>query len=275
MKTEDSSILVVASSATDETIAEDSTLSVGLGDKLALRAVEREMAAVLVSSNPMDDTKNSTLCVDVATGSLPCTKLGVGMRLTASVERVKMTEVAVLASADDCISSAVVTGRVKDGKALMNSAEKLDGSKFVKAVLALTTPTEDSVSSIPCVELGVGKGLVASAKDAGTLNKILATSVRAVDTISLLMVGSVVESTTEEFSWYTLDVLTVSTNMDISGELSMVTEEGEGREDATGVWVVLVCTAGAATVVLITPTPEVSGIVLVSSDSVVDTALVD
>ena len=275
VKTEDSSILVVASSATDETIAEDSTLSVGLGDKLALRAVERGMAAVLVSSNPMDDTKNSTLCVDVATGSLPCTKLGVGMRLTASVERVKMTEVAVLASADDCISSAVVTGRVKDEKALMNSAEKLDGSKFVKAVLALTTPTEDSVSSIPCVELGVGKGLVASAKDAGTLNKILATSVRAVDTISLLMVGSVVESTTEEFSWYTLDVLTVSTNVDISGELSMVTEEGEGREDVTGVWVVLVCTAGAATVVLITPTPKVSGIVLLSSNSVVDTALVD
>ena len=268
---------MVASSAT---IAEDSTLFVGLGDKLALtstRAVERGMAAVLVSSNPMDDTKNSTLCVDVATGSLPCTKLGVGMRLTASVERVKMTEVAVLASADDCISSAVVTGRVEDGKALMNSAEKLDGSKFVKAVLALTIPTEDSVSSIPCVELGVGKGLVASAKDAETLDKILATSVRAVGTISLLMVGSMAEGTIEEVSWLTLDVLTVSTSVDISGELSMVAEEGEGREDVTGIWVVLVCTAGAATVVLITPipTPKLDGIVLVSSNSVVDTAPVD
>ena len=278
-KAEDST-LVVASSATDETIAEDSTLSVGLGDKLALtstRAVERGMAAVLVSTNPMDDTKNSTLCVDAATGSLPCTKLGVGARLTASVERVKMTEVAVLVSADDCISSAVVTGRVKDEKTLMNSAEKLDGSKFVKAVLTLTTPTEDSVSSIPCVELGVGKRLVASAKDTGTLDKILATSVRAVDTISLLVVGSVAEITIEKLSWPTLDVLTISTNVDISGELSTVTKEGEEREDITGIWVVLVCTAGAATVVLITstPTPKVNGIVLVSSNSVIDTACVD
>lgn len=191
-------ILVVVSSATDETIAEDSTLSIGLGDKVALSSttgVERRIAAVIVSSNPMDDTNTSMLCVEVATSSLSCMKLGVGTRLTASVESMKTTEVAMLASGDDCISSEVVTGRVTDAKALINSVEKLDGSKFVKAVL--TTFTEDSVNSIPCVELKVGKGIVASAKDAGTLDKILVTSMGAV---SLLKVGSVAEGTTEEIS---------------------------------------------------------------------------
>lgn len=62
-KAEDS-ILVVVSSATDETIAEDSTLSIGLGDKLALTSttgVERGIAGVIVSSNPMDDTNTSML----------------------------------------------------------------------------------------------------------------------------------------------------------------------------------------------------------------------
>lgn len=191
-------ILVVVSSATDETTAEDSTLSIGLGDKVALSSttgVERRIAAVIVSSNPMDDTNTSIPCVEVATSSLFCMKLGVGTRLTASVESMKTTEVAMLASGDDCISSEVVTGRVTDAKALMNSDEKLDGSKFVKAVL--TTLTEDSVNSIPCVELKVGKEIVASAKDAGTLDKILVTSMGAV---SLLKVGSVAEGTTEEIS---------------------------------------------------------------------------
>ena len=191
-------ILVVVSSATDEPIAEDSTLSIGLGDKVALSSttgVERRIPAVIVSSNPMDDTNTSMFCVEVATSSLSCMKLGVGTRLTASVESMKTTEVAMLASGDDCISSEVVTGRVTDAKALMNSDEKLDGSKFVKAVL--TTLTEDSVNSIPCVELKVGKGIVASAKDAGTLDKILVTSMGAV---SLLKVGSVAEGTTEEIS---------------------------------------------------------------------------
>ena len=191
-------ILVVVSSATDETTAEDSTLSIGLGDKVALSStmgVERRIAAVIVSSNPMDDTNTSMLCVEVATSSLSCMKLGVGTRLTASVESMKTTEVAMLASGDDCISSEVVTGRVTDAKALINSVEKLDGSTFVKAVL--TTLTEDSVNSIPCVELKVGKGIVASAKDAGTLDKILVTSMGAV---SLLKVGSVAEGTTEEIS---------------------------------------------------------------------------
>ena len=201
-KAEDSgdSILVVVSSATDETIAEDSTLSIGLGDKLALTSttgVERGIAGVIVSSNPMDDTNTSMLCVEVAAGSLSCMKLGVGTRLTASVESMKMTEVAMLASGDDCINSEVVTGRVTDAKALINSVEKLDGSKFVKAVLGPATLTEDSTSSIPCVELRVGKGVVASAKDAGTLDKILATSMGAV---SLLKIGSVAEGTTEEIS---------------------------------------------------------------------------
>lgn len=198
-KAEDS-IPVVVSSATDETIAEDSTLSIGLGDKLALTSttgVERGIAGVIVSSNPMDDTNTSMLCVEVAAGSLSCMKLGVGTRLTASVESMKMTEVAMLASGDDCINSEVVTGRVTDAKALINSVEKLDGSKFVKAVLGPATLTEDSTSSIPCVELGVGKGVVASAKDAGTLDKILATSMGAV---SLLKIGSVAEGTTEEIS---------------------------------------------------------------------------
>lgn len=198
-KAEDS-IPVVVSSATDETIAEDSTLSIGLGDKLALTSttgVEREIAGVIVSSNPMDDTNTSMLCVEVAAGSLSCMKLGVGTRLTASVESMKMTEVAMLASGDDCINSEVVTGRVTDAKALINSVEKLDGSKFVKAVLGPATLTEDSTSSIPCVELGVGKGVVASAKDTGTLDKILVTSMGAV---SLLKIGSVAEGTTEEIS---------------------------------------------------------------------------
>ena len=198
-KAEDS-IPVVVSSATDETIAEDSTLSIGLGDKLALTSttgVERGIAGVIVSSNPMDDTNTSILCVEVAAGSLSCMKLGVGTRLTASVESMKMTEVAMLASGDDCINSEVVTGRVTDAKALINSVEKLDGSKFVKAVLGPATLTEDSTSSIPCVEIGVGKGVVASAKDAGTLDKILATSMGAV---SLLKIGSVAEGTTEEIS---------------------------------------------------------------------------
>jgi len=198
-KAEDS-IPVVVSSATDETIAEDSTLSIGLGDKLALTSttgVERGIAGVIVSSNPMDDTNTSMLCVEVAAGSLSCMKLGVGTRLTASIESMKMTEVAMLASGDDCINSEVVTGRVTDAKALINSVEKLDGSKFVKAVLGPATLTEDSTSSIPCVELGVGKGVVASAKDAGTLDKILATSMGAV---SLLKIGSVAEGTTEEIS---------------------------------------------------------------------------
>lgn len=198
-KAEDS-IPVVVSSATDETIAEDSTLSIGLGDKLALTSttgVERGIAGVIVSSNPMDDTNTSMLCVEVAAGSLSCMKLGVGTRLTASVESMKMTEVAMLASGDDCINSEVVTGRVTDTKALINSVEKLDGSKFVKAELGPATLTEDSTSSIPCVELGVGKGVVASAKDAGTLDKILATSMGAV---SLLKIGSVAEGTTEEIS---------------------------------------------------------------------------
>ena len=191
-------ILVVVSSAIDETIAEDSTLSIGLGDKVAFTSttgVERRIAAVIVSSNPMDDTNTSMLCVEVATSSLSCMKLGVGTRLTASVESMKTTEVAMLASGDDRISSEVVTGRVTDVKALINSVEKLDGSKFVKAVL--TTLTEDSVNSIPCVELKVGKGIVASAKDAGALDKILVTSMGAV---SLLKVGSVAEGTTEEIS---------------------------------------------------------------------------
>ena len=198
-KAEDS-IPVVVSSATDETIAEDSTLSIGLGDKLALTSttgVERGIAGVIVSSNPMDDTNTSMLCVEVAASSLSCMKLGVGTRLTASVESMKMTEVAMLASGDDCINSEVVTGRVTDAKALINSVEKLDGSKFVKAVLGPATLTEDSTSSIPCVEIGVGKGVVASAKDAGTLDKILATSMGAV---SLLKIGSVAEGTTEEIS---------------------------------------------------------------------------
>ena len=198
-KAEDS-IPVVVSSATDETIAEDSTLSIGLGDKLALTSttgVERGIAGVIVSSNPMDDTNTSMLCVEVAASSLSCMKLGVGTRLTASVESMKMTEVAMLASGDDCINSEVVTGRATDAKALINSVEKLDGSKFVKAVLGPATLTEDSTSSIPCVEIGVGKGVVASAKDAGTLDKILATSMGAV---SLLKIGSVAEGTTEEIS---------------------------------------------------------------------------
>ena len=198
-KAEDS-IPVVVSSATDETIAEDSTLSIGLGDKLALTSttgVERGIAGVIVSSNPMDDTNTSMLCVEVAASSLSCMKLGVGTRLTASVESMKMTEVAMLASGDDCINSEVVTGRATDAKALINSVEKLDGSKFVKAVLGPATLTEDSTSSIPCVELRVGKGVVASAKDAGTLDKILATSMGAV---SLLKIGSVAEGTTEEIS---------------------------------------------------------------------------
>ena len=194
------SIPVVVSSATDETIAEDSTLSIGLGDKLALTSttgVERGIAGVIVSSNPMDDTNTSMLCVEVAASSLSCMKLGVGTRLTASVESMKTTEVAMLASGDDCINSEVVTGRATDAKALINSVEKLDGSKFVKAVLGPATLTEDSTSSIPCVELRVGKGVVASAKDAGTLDKILATSMGAV---SLLKIGSVAEGTTEEIS---------------------------------------------------------------------------
>ena len=194
------SIPVVVSSATDEIIAEDSTLSIGLGDKLALTSttgVERGIAGVIVSSNPMDDTNTSMLCVEVAIGSLSCMKLGVGTRLTASVESMKTTEVAMLASGDDCINSEVVTGRVTDAKALINSVEKLDGSKFVKAVLGPATLTEDSTSSIPCVELGVGKGVVASAKDTGTLDKILVTSMGAV---SLLKIGSVAEGTTEEIS---------------------------------------------------------------------------
>ena len=67
----------------------------------------------------------------------------------------------------------------------------------MKAVLGPATLTEDSTSSIPCVELRVGKGVVASAKDAGTLDKILATSMGAV---SLLKIGSVAEGTTEEIS---------------------------------------------------------------------------
>lgn len=65
--------------------------------------------------------------------------------------------------------------------------------------------------------------------------------------------------------------------MDISAELSMVTEEGEGREDITGVWVVLVGTAVTVTIVLIipNPSPKVNGIVLVGSISIVATGLID